>query len=143
MANQEPTASKCKSILLLLLLEALAISLLFITFYWLYKVLPVHAMKFEGMGNSLPLISRIVFKNHTLSCLPLFAAIFAFGGLHLLFLKSQRAVRIALFAYALFLIATLGIFWYASRAPLWQLQKKFPQHQGTFVLCASPTNNVG
>jgi type II secretory pathway component PulF len=126
MANHQATHSKLKSVVTFVFLELIVITLIFTTLYWLYKILPGHIVLYDGMGEHLPLISRLVFKSYTLSCLPPFLAVVALGLSHLFLLKSVEALKIALFSYAILLLATIATFWYASRAPLWQLQRTMP-----------------
>ena len=108
-----------------ILIDLLAATLLFILFLTA-RILPKYDAMYEGLGDKMPSISRLILNNN----IPVFffAVLLVIAWLlhHILLLRSIKLVTLTSTLFCFLSLGIILLFWYAIQSPMWVMQATFP-----------------
>ena len=107
------------------LIDLLAATLLFILVA-AAKVLPKYDAMYEGLGDKMPSISRLVLNNSIPAFFFVVLIFLAWLLQHFLLLRSIKSVTLISGLFCFLNLGVILLFWYAIQSPMWVMQAAFP-----------------
>ena len=101
--------------------------LFIVLFRYCARVIPIQGQMFEGMGASLPILTRLFLYQPLFNWgISLFLLLFYLFQ-HVLLFRSFKVFKWSSITLIILTAALLSLFWYAGQLPIWEMQRVMGQ----------------